>query len=154
MTVPNDQIVSSPDLDVEVLGVRENLGTLRASVERFLLTEVCCTFPNFPFEDVMLAVQEACANVVRHAYRDHPPGLLRAKLELTNLVLRITIVDEGPPYDFDGAPSPDFANPTDGGYGLFLIKEIMSRVTYVREGEENHLIMETALGSPPTESAE
>jgi len=60
-------------------------------------------------------------------------------------LLRFTILDEGPGYDPDEVPPPDFANPRDGGYGLHLMRTTMSKVACARRGGRNVLVMEKAL---------
>ncbi len=45
--------------------------------------------------DVALAVSEACANAVIHAYADREPGVLRVTADITPDGLEIVIADEG-----------------------------------------------------------
>jgi serine/threonine-protein kinase RsbW len=135
-----------PGLALRMPATRENLARVRGRVESFLRLELERRAARVPFEEVMLAVQEALANVVRHAYpADDAPGPLRVEAEVTDLLLRITVVDEGRGYDPGAVPLPDPSAPRDGGYGLFLIGRTMSRVTYRRGDDCNRLVMEKLL---------
>jgi PAS domain S-box-containing protein len=67
--------------------------------------------------DVVLAVDEACANSIEHAYRDAEPGPLCVSAEIRTGALRVRIVDRGR----WKVPS---AVPTIRGRGLPLIKAV------------------------------
>ena len=85
--------------------------------------------------DIDLAVEEASANIVGHAYRPGQAGDLLLRVETTDDIVRITLTDWGLPFD------PETATPFDvratvearaeGGGGLQLIHTLMDDV--VRE---------------------
>jgi serine/threonine-protein kinase RsbW len=100
--------------------------------------------------EIQLALQEACTNVVRHAYAgDAAGGQIVVRAELQTRLLRLEITDEGASYDFDNVPAPDFSSPREGGFGLHLIRATMSKVSYTRRGNRNTLVLEKVL--PPAE---
>ena len=74
-----------PATSAEVAGVRRAVGALaaRSGLDADRLS------------DIALAVGEACANAVVHAYADRETGLLRVKADLTEQGLEVTIADEG-----------------------------------------------------------
>ncbi len=85
--------------------------------------------------DVELAVEEASANIVRHAYRPGQAGDILLRVETTDDVVRITLTDWGLPFDAENV-SPFDARATvetraKGGTGLQLIHSLMDDV--VRE---------------------
>ena len=85
--------------------------------------------------DIDLAVAEASANIVQHAYRHGQAGDLLLRVETTNDVVRITLTDWGFPFDADNVRLFD-VNATietraEGGAGLQLIHSLMDDV--VRE---------------------
>ncbi len=45
--------------------------------------------------DLMLAVSEAVTNVVLHAYREGPPGVVHLEVERAEEGLRVTVADQG-----------------------------------------------------------
>lgn len=83
-------------------------------------------------EEVKVAVSEAVANIVRHAYSDASysnPVVVRCKTEDGRLTLEI--IDKGVGFDvpMHGAvPSPDINR--EGGLGIILIRHLMDSVDY------------------------
>lgn len=47
-------------------------------------------------DDVQIAVSEACANVVTHAYRDGPAGMMEVRGALQDGSIVVTVRDRGP----------------------------------------------------------
>ena len=58
-----------------------------------------------------LAVDEACSNVIDHAYRGDEQGEIRINLELDEHGLRLSIQDDGAPFDPDCVAEPDLTSP-------------------------------------------
>ncbi|MEW6440506.1 MAG: ATP-binding protein [bacterium] len=83
---------------------------------------------------IELAVIEACTNVIRHAYAPGTTGRLGVSIRRAGKGLEVLVLDEGPPFDPTRMPSPDLAQPREGGYGIFLMKKLMTEVRYVRRG--------------------
>ena len=85
--------------------------------------------------DIDLVVEEASANIVRHAYRPGQPGDILLRVETTDEVVRITLTDWGLPFDGDNVRPFDVDAPVEtrarGGTGLRLIHSLMDDV--VRE---------------------
>lgn len=92
-----------------------------------------------PFDDrqryaVDLAVSEACSNVIDHAYGGEDRGDIRILLDLNESGLKITIQDDGEPFDPACVAEPDLTSPLETrcerGLGLFLIRELMDEAVY------------------------
>ena len=85
--------------------------------------------------DIDLAVEEASANVVRHAYRPGQAGDILLRVETTNESVRITLTDWGLPLDLERVTTFEMRGPAEtrakGGTGLRLIRSLMDDV--VRE---------------------
>ena len=85
--------------------------------------------------DIDFAVEEASANIVRHAYRPGQAGDFLLRVETSDDVVRITLVDWGLPFDpvsvtpFDVHATVETR--AEGGGGLQLIHCLMDGV--VRE---------------------
>ena len=82
--------------------------------------------------DIDLAVEEASANIVRHAYRPGQAGDLLLRVETTDDIVRIKLTDWGLPFDADNVRLFD-ADATietlaEGGAGLQLIHSLMDDV--------------------------
>lgn len=94
--------------------------------------------------NTQLAVEEAVVNVMSYAY----PGQQEQSIELTaeheSGKLHITIEDNGIAFNPLQQEGPDLDEDIDereeGGLGIFLLKELMSEVTYRRDNGKNILI--------------
>ena len=99
---------------------------------------------------IQMAVDEACSNVIEHAYAGAEAG----EIELTCVCdaggeLRIDIRDHGRPFDPEDVPTPSIRNGPDnldeinvGGLGLFFMRKLMDEVTFRFDPKTgNHLTM-------------
>lgn len=137
-------------LELSLPATRESLAILRSAVGALLDHDFRRRGAEELVLEIQLALQEACTNVVRHAYTaDAPAGPIVVRAELGPRLLRLEISDEGASYDFDRVPPPDFEAPAEGGFGLHLIRSTMSKVSYGRRGNRNTLVLEKLL--PPAE---
>jgi anti-sigma regulatory factor (Ser/Thr protein kinase) len=91
--------------------------------------------------EVMLAVDEACSNAIRHAYEGRRDGSVELMLGATDEWIEITVSDQGVPCPAEcisrlqlEAPAPDEVRP--GGLGVKLIHEIFDEVFFC-PGEES-----------------
>jgi sigma-B regulation protein RsbU (phosphoserine phosphatase) len=93
--------------------------------------------------DIMIAVGEACQNVVRHAYRDHDEGEASLEIYCKDGILEFRLQDTAQPVDTEKVKPrwPEELGP--GGLGLCLIHDIMDSVEYLPlpEGRGNLLRM-------------
>ncbi len=101
----------------------------------------CCQEDSF---DVMLAVQEACTNVVKHAYGDGS-GDMEVRLHLLKDKVVVEVRDWGKGFNMDCIKDPDPSCPQEGGYGIFIIKRVMDKVEYIKGREFNVLVFEKRL---------
>ena len=92
-----------------------------------------------PFDDrqsyaIDLAIDEACANVIDHAYGGNDLGEIRIFLDLNERGVRIIIQDDGEPFEPDCVAEPDLTSPLETrcerGLGVYLIREIMDEAVY------------------------
>ncbi len=94
---------------------------------------------------VLLAIEEACTNVIRHAYL-YGPGVIRIKVKLYQDRVIFSIFDRGRKFDFDHSEVPDLdryiRTGRKGGLGLYLIRKMMDSVEYYSRDGENELRME------------
>ncbi len=82
--------------------------------------------------ELMVAVNEACANIHRHAYCGREDGAIEFQLEVRESILSLRIRDYGSRFRLEAYQQPDLEHPTEGGYGVFLIRELMDEVEYVQ----------------------
>lgn len=99
---------------------------------------IAAGFSNVALGDIELAVVEACANVIKHAYRDVPENTANIELAVTYDwgALAITLTDWGKPFHppTSKVPAPDIEHMTRekkrGGMGLFFIQQMMDEVAW------------------------
>jgi serine/threonine-protein kinase RsbW len=89
-------------------------------------------------QQIRLVVDEACANVVTHAYEGMEPGDMEIACYQDGDMLVICVRDWGPGFDLSNVPEPDLGAPLEdrnlGGLGLFLVRHFMDRVEYSCDG--------------------
>ena len=106
---------------------------------------------------VKLAVDEACSNIVRHAYQGMEGGKIIMEAGIGRKDIRIAITDFGKSFDFRKIEAPDLNHYVDigkkGGLGIFLIKKIMYKVDYKTKNGRNDLILYRKLSQAPPVSA-
>ncbi len=100
-------------------------------------------------DDVGLAIDEACTNVITHSMGDSQKGNIKVVYKLDSDKLTIVIVDEGEKgqkfslEDLSPVDKEEYLKTlTKGGLGIHIIKKIMDKVEYtVSPGESNCLTM-------------
>ncbi len=94
---------------------------------------------------VNLVLEELGLNIINHGHDD---GFHEIDIVLTSEVQAITIeiTDDGKPFDpLKDAPAPDLATTLEdrpvGGLGIHLVRTMMDKMRYRREGDRNHLTL-------------
>ncbi len=97
-------------------------------------------------ENIILAVDEACTNIIKHAYKSFPDGemIIKTKATLSRFVVSIT--DYGKSFEPDTIPEPDlqkyYRQKRVGGLGMYLMKTLMDDVKYVSiPGKYNEVML-------------
>lgn len=95
---------------------------------------------------IQVAVDEACANIVDHAYAGMESGDMEVSCCLNDATFVIRVRDWGTSFDPDAIADPDRDAPLEeralGGLGLFLIRQFMEGVQYTFDPKlGNELVM-------------
>jgi serine/threonine-protein kinase RsbW len=95
--------------------------------------------------DLVIAVDEAAANIFQHGYRDHH-GPIEVEIERRGTDVTIRLRDEAPPFDPTTWPTPDLAAPlarrAAGGLGIHLARSSVDRMHHQRrQGSGNELTL-------------
>jgi anti-sigma regulatory factor (Ser/Thr protein kinase) len=116
-------------LELEIDGKLENLSVIAdfiATVMRQIGTEK-------EIFEVQTAVDEACTNIIQHAYSGKG-GVIAISCGLQDNDIVITITDKGMPFDPGSVPPPDLEADLDhrgvGGLGIYLMRKLMDDVSY------------------------
>ncbi len=78
--------------------------------------------------DVVLALDEACANVVRHAFPHGTTGTIHLRAEFTADAVIVQVEDEGRGFDPFEVPLRDVGLEDSSGRGLRMIRQLMTSV--------------------------
>ena len=92
--------------------------------------------------EIVLAVDEALTNCIRHAYRG-AQGKMRIFFEDHKDRIKISIQDYGKKFDPTKIPPPELPPKKPGGLGLYFIKTLMDQAEYDLkwpEGNRLHLV--------------
>ena len=79
---------------------------------------------------ITLALDEALANVIRHAYHDRTDGLIEMECRETADGLEITLLDNGDAPDRSRICAREIGCDQPGGLGTHIIKKVMDKVSY------------------------
>ncbi|MSO85569.1 MAG: GAF domain-containing protein [Rhodospirillales bacterium] len=82
-------------------------------------------------KDVTLAVDEACQNIIRHAYKDIPDGEIVVEIVREGGKLIILLNDFAPTIDPKTVRPRNLDDIRPGGLGTHLIREIMDEVEFL-----------------------
>jgi serine/threonine-protein kinase RsbW len=101
----------------------------------------------FTDEDVSkiaLAVDEACTNVIKHAYRFDPTKTIYVIIRTDNGSFQIAIRDTGTQFNPSQVHPPDMkeylSHYRRGGLGVYLMKSLMDKVEYdIAPGKMNEV---------------
>ena len=103
----------------------------------------------FGFDDeqvskIALAVDEACTNVIKHAYKFDPNHTLSIKIHPHNREFEVLITDHGKSFNPNAIKLPDMeeylSHYEHGGLGVYLMKSLMDKVEYdIEPGKKNQV---------------
>ncbi len=90
---------------------------------------------------VALAADEACANLIKHTYKNDESKEIRLTAEKRGDNLVIEIFDDGRPFDPSKINQPDMKKYVReykrSGFGIYLIKSVMDEIEYYPSKSEN-----------------
>lgn len=83
---------------------------------------------------IVLAVDEACTNVIKHAYQNAPDKKIQIEIVPDRETFQVIIIDEGRSFNPGAAKLPDLkqhlAHYRRGGLGVYLMRTLMDKVEY------------------------
>lgn len=95
--------------------------------------------------DIRLAVDEACTNIIKHAYKNDSSKELTIQVEVDDQKLKVIIMDKGEGFDVKSYQKPNLKQQIEqkkrGGMGVHLMLKLMDEVTYQVKNDQNVLSM-------------
>lgn len=101
---------------------------------------------NFAAYTVEMAVDEACSNIIEHAYGGEDRGEILFTCKVSKQGLTIILEDFGKPFDPEIIGDPDVSGPLEDrpnhGLGLYFIRQWMDEVDFeFKENSGNRLTL-------------
>jgi serine/threonine-protein kinase RsbW len=88
-------------------------------------------------QEIVLALTEACANVVQHA-GEHEE--YQVDIAIDDVFCRISVVDDGDGFDPVTTTAAQERSPLDPGRGLVLMRALVDRLDFVRDDDGRHRV--------------
>ena len=132
------QLQSLMTNSIQISCSKTNLKTIRDFVTQYLsqydLSEII-------LNQIVLAVDEICANLIIHANKEDPNKFLELVISRVNNQLLIEISDYGISFQQNNYKEPDIEEHIrigkKGGVGIAIVNRIMDKVEFVTEGGRN-----------------
>lgn len=116
---------------LQVKSKTENLSSIRDFIKEIGLKEAIALSI---VDNLVLAVDEACTNIMKHAYHLKNDKDIILKVDVHEQKVVVTITDFGDGFDPETVPDPDMPTYMKqkrvGGLGLHLIRALMDKVEY------------------------
>ena len=93
---------------------------------------------------IIMAIDEACTNIIRHAHEDLVKPV-RLEMKWLRNRLRFVLRDYGKPFHPLTVQSRDLQIVHPGGYGLFIIRTVFDHVDYAPQARGTRLTLEKLL---------
>jgi len=90
-----------------------------------------CPFDDGAVEDIVLAISEACQNVMRHGYGDGTPGDIVLTVSRAPDGVVVRVADFAPTLDPARIRARDLSEVRPGGLGVHFISELMDTAEFL-----------------------
>lgn len=126
--------------EIEVPASERYLGDIRT-----FISDICLEtgFSSHEINNIKLAIDEACSNVVRHAYKGLEPGMIQLLVKRRDREVEIYINDKGKSFEWKKARTPDLNRYVEigkkGGLGIWFIRKLMDETDYKSGRQGNTL---------------
>jgi anti-sigma regulatory factor (Ser/Thr protein kinase) len=126
------------------------LAAMRQSVREYLQQ---ASVPEMEAELMVLALDEACTNIIRHAYGGCTRRAIRMNLERQNHGIRCTLRDYGKSCDPSKIRSRELTDFRPGGLGVRILHSAFDHVTFEPQPRGTKLTLVKTLGSTASHAA-
>lgn len=82
--------------------------------------------------DIVLAIDEACQNIIRHAYCGESDNLIEFEVEHRDDRLVFSLIDHAPTIDPSEVKPRDLKDIRPGGLGTYFIRRVMDEVEFLQ----------------------
>lgn len=119
-------------------------GHLKMVREQVQLVTGQLPFPKKLVADIVIAVNEACMNIMEHAYKGDRSGEIVLEINNNGEEIEVVLTDFAEPVDFTCIRPRPLDDLRPGGLGTYFIKEIMDECDYAHlQGKAGNVLRMT-----------
>ncbi len=100
---------------------------------------------DFDCYTVETSIDEACSNIIEHAYDGENKGQIEISYEITEKWLEFTLRDWGNSFDPEKVPTPDLEcclpDRKASGLGIYIMRQWMDEVEFIHKNGVNTAIL-------------
>jgi serine/threonine-protein kinase RsbW len=93
---------------------------------------------------IQTAVDEACSNIIDHAYGGENLGDIKIKFKNLKSKIQIILIDQGTPFNLEDVPDPDITSPLENrkerGLGVFFMRNLMDKILFSPSTDEGNIL--------------
>lgn len=125
-------------LEFSIPARSDQMGKMRAAVRECVLA---CGCSETPTADIVLAIDEACQNIIRHAYKGDPDDVIELTISREGESLIFDLMDHAPEIDPSKVKPRDLDDVRPGGLGTHFIRKVMDQADFLpRPGGTGNLL--------------
>jgi serine/threonine-protein kinase RsbW len=117
--------------DIIIPATTDHLGEVRRFISDQMRRSGCNEFEE---HGVILAVDEACSNLMLHAYHNDASKSIAVQLDISEAGIDVRIIDSAEAFDPSSCSLPDmtayFAEKKSGGLGILIMSRVMDEISY------------------------
>ena len=103
---------------------------------------------------IELACDEACTNIIEHAYSGEDRGDIECTCRVDEVGLTVILRDHGQPFDPDSIPAPNFdaslEERDDRGLGLYFLRQLMDEAYFAFAPDSGNVLTMVKRRAPET----
>lgn len=108
-------------------------------------------FPLKLMYNINISIDELLSNIINYAFEDKSTHFINIQLEITNKSFLMRITDDGKAFNPLEIEEPDINASLEerniGGLGIFIVKNLVDKIEYNRNGNKNILLIEKKIES-------
>tara|TARA_B100000029_G_scaffold198914_1_gene197246 strand:+ start:7199 stop:7615 length:417 start_codon:yes stop_codon:yes gene_type:complete len=132
----------SKQFSVLISNKHSEISIIREKFESFALKN---EVENNIRRNIQIALDEILSNTIQYGYENNSVDKIKVKFLIDHTNLVIEIIDNAKTYNILEKDDPDISKSIEekplGGLGIYLVKNLMSKVKYERVNGTNHLTL-------------
>ncbi|MBW2593243.1 MAG: SpoIIE family protein phosphatase [Deltaproteobacteria bacterium] len=131
---PDGALITAMD-KLEIESDLDELAGVRLFVRNFCEAVPDNRIGSERMDKLEIAITEVVTNIIRHAYNNQKGRKIVIDAGIYDEKLVLNVYDRGCGFDPEDVPPPEFDGSKYGGFGVFIIRESVDKITYSRNDE-------------------